>query len=139
MLEFMLFDAGLKDRFVEFIRARGIEATAQEDVIAGWAVKMREEIADADLEAIETCYDDLMAEQEELAEQQEGWVERHLAGVDVTLADGRTRTVRLDAQTAARLLEHFPPEEVQAIVEAVARGLEGDSDAPLCKGPLPGR
>lgn len=137
MLEFMLFNDHLKDRFVDRIQRLGVVATVKADKVAGWVVMVREDIPEETLTAVEECYDHIMDEQEELAEKEEGWVERHLAGVDVTLSDGRRRTVRLDPHTASRLLEHFSPEEVQAIVEAIARGLEGDTDGPLCKGPVP--
>lgn len=133
MLEFMFFDEGLMQRFIAFARARGIICTSAVDRVAGWVVGLGEEMDDDTLADIEACYDGLMDEQEALAEQQEGWVEKHLAGVQVTLPDGTSRTVRLDAAMARRLLEHFAPREMQALVEAIAHSLAADGDGPICR------
>jgi len=64
----------------------------------------------------------------------QGWVDKHLAGVQITLPDGTPRTVRLDAAIARRLLEHFAPREVHSLVEAIARSLAADGDGPICRG-----
>lgn len=134
MLEFMFFNDGLKDRFLGFARRMGVAATAEADTVAGWVVRVREDIPEETLAAIEEFYDHSMNEQEELAESEEGWVERHVAGIEVRLADGRVRTVRLDGPIAAKLLAHHSPEEAQALVEAIAHSLERDDDGPLCRG-----
>jgi hypothetical protein len=74
-----------------------------------------------------------MAEQSALAEYDETLVAKRVVGVLVTLADGKTRTVRLDAATGNLLLARFSPEEAQRLVEAIARSVENPQDGPLCR------
>lgn len=134
MLEFMFFDETLMQRFLDFARDRGLACNAAPDRVAGWVVGLPEAMDTDLLAAIEARYDELMAEQETMTEQQTDWVEAHLAGVEVILGDGRVHTVRLEAPLAKRLLEHFAPREMQALVEAIARSLAADGDRPLCCG-----
>jgi plasmid stabilization system protein ParE len=58
-----------------------------------------------------------------------------VAGVTVTRADGSTCVVRLSAEVARPLLENFTPEQVQALVQAIAHSLDNPVDGPLCRRP----
>lgn len=132
-LEFMFFDDALRDRFVGFLSDRGIASRMRIDEIAGSVVELADELADEAVEEIEAEYDALMSEQMILAESKEDWVSHRVAGVTVTLADGRSCTVRLSGTLAGRLLEHFTPEEVHDLVQAIAQSVENPLDGPLCR------
>lgn len=132
-LEFMFFDDALRDRFVGFLSGRGIASSVRRDEIAGSVVELAGELADEAADEVEAEYEALMDEQMVLAETQEGWVSHRVAGVTVALADGRSCTVRLPPALAGRLLEHFTPEEVHDLVQAIALSVENPLDGPLCR------
>lgn len=134
MIEYQFFDDSLRDRFLARAASLGVPGEVSVDEIAGWSVAIPEEIDEAVAETLDGFYDTLMQEQEQLAGQNQAWVTKRLAGIQVTLGDGRMHTVRLDAATANRLLGNFTPAEAQQLVEAIARSFENSLDGPLCKG-----
>ena len=133
--EYMFFDEALRDRFMNFVAARGIASTVRKDEIAGFVVALPDGLDDALEEAIEAEYESIMDEQMLLAESDEDLVSHAVAGVMVTLADGTTRSVRIPPPIARRLFEHFTPEEVHEIATAIAQSVENPIDGPLCRKP----
>ena len=133
MLEFVFFDDGARLRFVDFLAARGLPCEQRPDTMAGCVVAVPEDLPDALFADIGERYDALMAEQSALAEHDETLVAKRVVGIQVTLADGTARTVRLDGATGNLLLARFTPEEAQRLVEAIARSVENPVDGPLCR------
>ncbi|MEP7181784.1 MAG: hypothetical protein ABI886_06335 [Betaproteobacteria bacterium] len=131
--DYSLFDEAMRDRFVEFVSATGVASEIRQDPMGGFVVALPEDLADAVLERIEAEYATLMNEQMVDAESKEGWVTHRVAGVTVTLADGRPCVVRLSGAIARRLFEHFTPEEVTALVSAIVQSVDNPVDAPLCR------
>ncbi|MBI3523897.1 MAG: hypothetical protein HY066_05110 [Betaproteobacteria bacterium] len=132
MFEYQFFDDHLRDRYLARAASLGVACEVSADQIAGSVVAVSEEIAEAAAEELDALYDTLMQEQAVLAGQNQDWVAKRLAGFQVTLSDGLTHTVRLDADNANRLLANFTPAEAQQLVEAIARSLENPLDGPLC-------
>lgn len=133
MLEYQFFDDTLRDRYLARAASLGVPSEVSTDEIAGSVVAIPEEIDENTADELDEFYDILMQEQAMLAEQNQDWVAKRLASIQVTLSDGRMRTVRLDAVTANRLLGSFTPAEAQQLVEAIARSLENPLDGPMCK------
>ncbi|MBI4988642.1 MAG: hypothetical protein HZC23_07460 [Rhodocyclales bacterium] len=131
--DYVFFDETLRDRFVRFASGHGIPSSVRKDEIEGYVVALPDGLADAMQEAVDDEYESLMDEQMLLAESSGELVGKRVAGVTVTLADGRSRVVRLPAPVARRLFEHFAPEEVHEIVSAIAQSLENPIDGPLCR------
>jgi len=132
-LEYLFFDASLRDRFMRFAADRGLPCATREDGVEGFVVELPEDLDDELEDALEEAYESLMDEQMALAEADSALVSKRVAGVTVALPDGRSRVVRLPAPVARRLLEHFTPEEVHEIVTAIAVSLENPIDGPLCR------
>lgn len=135
MLEYAFFDSALVQRFVDFAASRDIACQVEADAVAGSTVAVPDDLPDAEVDALDECYERLQAEQAESAQEQEGWVTKRLASVQVTRADGALFTVRLDAETANLLLGAFTPEEAQALVQAIVTSLDNPVDGPLCRNP----
>jgi hypothetical protein len=131
--EYIFFDEALRDRFAQFLKERSHPFDTRADNMEGFVVALRDEPADAALEEIEAHYQALMDEQMLLAESQAGWVTHQTAGITITRADGRTQVVRLSAELARPLLEHFTPEQAQALVQAIALSLDQPVSGPLCR------
>jgi hypothetical protein len=133
--EYIFFDEALRDRFVQFLAASSLAWETRADTMECFVVALLQEPDDALLNQIEAHYQALMDEQMLLAESRGDWVTHQVAGVTVTRADGSTCVVRLSAEVARPLLENFTPEQVQALVQAIAHSLDNPVDGPLCRRP----
>ena len=89
MMEYIFFDANMRDKFVEYATGLGVACDSRDDNM-GLVVAVPEDLDD-DLEA---RYDGLKDEQSELMSQMEGGL-REIAGFKLALPDGQTRMVPL--------------------------------------------
>jgi len=134
MLEYIFFDAELLGKFVNHARELGVECEKSDDSMGLMAV-VPDNLPEHQAHSLEQFYDQLLEEQSALVEQAEGGVIKHAAGIRVTLSDGRPCMIRLEPEMANRLLASFSLDEVQALVNAIARSVESPSDGPLCHTP----
>lgn len=118
MLEYIFFDAALRDRFMAYAESRGVGCTMQDDNM-GMVVAVPEDIAEETAMALERYYDELEDEQTELIAEEDGGL-RQLAGFRYRLPDGQPRRVSLQPEIANRLLAAFGMQEIQAMFETVA-------------------
>lgn len=132
MFEYMFFDEELRRRFIAFATGEGVPCVAAEDSM-GLVARVPEEIPEGVADALDDYYDELMEEQAELVDQADADATRQAAGVRVTLGDGRSCMVRLEPELANRLLAAFSLDEVQGLVQAIARSVENPDDGPVCK------
>jgi len=131
-VEYIFFDTELRDRFVQFLSVKGLACQTRDDVMEGFIVEIPDEPSDEMLDAVEAQYEALMDEQMAQAGSHPDWVKHEAAGVGITRLDGSACTVRLPAHLARSLIEHFTPDEIQALVTAIAHGLDNPINAPLC-------
>lgn len=127
MLEYIFFHESLRDRFVDFLRAHGVEAELSE--ADGLMVAVPDDLDDELSERIENEYDLLLQEHTEVMD---GILEKDVAGVRVVLANGMPATIRLDPDLLARLLQSISMEELRDMVQAIAEQVEHPDDRPLC-------
>lgn len=135
-MDYSFFDDALQARFTSKLDQLGIAWTVDVDPMGGTCVTTADDVDDEISDQVEEFYDALLDEQAQLAEKNEEWVKRRVAGVQVSLPNGELRTIALDSQTSNRLLENFTAEEVQQLVQAIADALSRDYYGPLCKIPL---
>ena len=120
MLEYIFFDAGLRDEFVAYTRNLGLTCELRDDNM-GLVVAVDEETLNDDLEdQLETRYEQLEKRQAELLAQEEGGL-KQLAGFRVNLPDGQSCQVPLPPEMANRLMASFSLEEIQTLLDTVAR------------------
>jgi hypothetical protein len=131
--EYIFFDEALRDRFVQYLTAQSIACRSRPDAMEGWVVELPDESDDDVSQAIEARYEVLMDEQMVLAESRQDWVSHRVVGVPITRGDGTSCVVRVPAEIARPLLEHFTPEQVHALVLAIAHSLDNPIDGPLCR------
>ncbi len=133
--EYVFFNEGLRDRFVDFVSEKGIASQMRPDEVEGFVVRLPEEMTDEVSDAIEDQYDALMREQMVLAEADASWATRQVMGVEITLASGRRCLVRIEGAMGRRLSEHFAPHEIHELVATIARSVENPVDGPVCGKP----
>jgi hypothetical protein len=131
MDEYIFFDAGLRDLFVDYAKGQGVVCELRDDNM-GMVVAVQEDLPEALVEALETRYDELQDEQSELMSKMEGGFGK-LAGFKLVLPDGRTCTVPLQPDMANRLLSSFSFEEIQVLFDTVARSVLDPKDSHLCE------
>ena len=119
MIEYIFFEAPLRNAFVEYAEGLGIACALHDDPM-GLVVAIPEDIAGNLEDALEERYDELQEEQAQLLAAEEGGLKR-LAGFRFGLPDGQSRMVPLQPDMANRLLAGFSLEEIRALFEAVAR------------------
>lgn len=130
MLEYVFFDTGLRQRFVDFLREHGVAAELSN--ADGYIAAIPEDLDDDLSERIDEVYDRLLQDNADLLESSEGGVERHAAGVRVQLSDGTPCMVRLAPELLARLLGCISLEELRDMVQEIALQVEDPDDLPVC-------
>jgi len=131
MLEYIFFDEDVLNRFMAYARQLGLECSKSDDVM-GLVAAIPDDLPEEQAELLEQYYDQLQEEQCVLVEQTEGGLIKHAAGIRVTLSDGRPCMIRLEPEMANRLLGCFSIDEVQELVNIVARSIESPDDGPIC-------
>lgn len=131
MLEYIFFDEGLLSRFMAYARQLGLECTKSDDLM-GMVAAIPENLPEEQTKLLEQYYDQLQDEQCSLVEQTDSGLVKHAAGIRVALSDGRPCMIRLEPEMANRLLGCFSIEEVQDLVNIVARSIELPDDGPIC-------
>lgn len=130
MLEYVFFDEGIRAKFVEFLRERGVEVECGDE--DGCIAAVPEDLDDELADEIDACYEMLLQETAELMEQGEDAMEKNVAGVTFQLSDGTPCTVRLDPDLVARILNCISMEELRDMVQLIASGVENPDNRPLC-------
>jgi len=133
MLDFIFFDAGIRDRFVAYLKHLQLASTVRDDHF-GWVVAVPEtQLTDTLMHELEATYDTLQDEQMRLTEQEAGGLEKHVAGFHVELPDGQTTTVAVPPDIANRLMANFTLEEIHTLFATVARSALQPNNDPICK------
>jgi len=130
MIEYIFFDATLRDKFVEYAEQRGVPCIASDDSM-GLVVAIAEDIPEDISDDIEDYYETLEDEQEEIS-QSNGDLNR-LAGFNFSLPDGQQRMLPLPSDMANRLLATFSLEEIQGLLNATAERTLNPNAEHLCK------
>lgn len=131
-MEYIFFDARLRDLFVEYAKGLGIACVLQNDSM-GLVVAVPEDLADDLTDLLETRYDQLQDEQSDLIDLAEGGSKK-LAGFRVELPEGQSCIVPLQPDLANRLLACFSFDEIHALFATVARSALNPADnSQLCQ------
>ncbi len=130
MIEYIFFDAALRDKFVAYARQHNVPCTATDDTM-GLLVAVPEDLPDDVADELEVYYDVLESEQANLSKA-EGDL-KHLAGFRFTLPNGESRMLPVRPDLAGRLLASFSLEEIQALFDAVADCTLNPNSEHLCQ------
>ncbi|MGD8589898.1 MAG: hypothetical protein PVG22_13815 [Chromatiales bacterium] len=132
MLEYVFFDERPWKSFLEFLENLGLtpKTTLSEGT---WLVELPEDIEDELFERIEAFNDQMLDYNEELVIEAEGDAHVHLAGINITLADGRIVQAAIDPKLMRRLLESVTPEELGGFVDRIVDAVEAPPGLGLCQ------
>ena len=130
MIDYIFFAAALRDRFVAFAAQHSVPCLLRDDPM-GLVVEIPEDLPEVLADELEDFYAVLEREQEKMS-LTDGELNR-LAGFGFKLPDGQARLVPVAADMANRLLENFTLEEIQGLLNAVARYALEPPNEHLCK------
>lgn len=130
MIEYIFFNAELRDRFVAYAEQHGVPCTATDDQM-GMVVEIPEDITDELSDEVEAFYETLEREQEAMSKE-DGDLNR-LAGFRFNLPDGQSRMLPIEPEIANRLMATFSLAEIQHLMEDVAHCTLFPSSEHLCK------
>lgn len=132
MFEYMFFDDDLRRQFVVFAHEHGAPCEIVEDSM-GLVAAIPEDIPEAVSDALDNYYDELLERQAERVDMAEGAATYQAAGIRVMLGEGRPCMIKLEPALANQLLAAFSLDEVQVLVQAIARSVENPDDGPICR------
>ena len=130
MIEYIFFEATLRDKFAVHGKKLGVECTLSDDPM-GLVVAIPEDIPEEVEDEMESFYSQLEREQENMS-LAEGDLHR-LAGFGFKLPNGEARLVPVQPDLANRLMEHFTLAEIQELLNTVARYSLEPPNEHLCK------
>jgi hypothetical protein len=132
MLEFVFFHPRPQQRFVAYLRERGIEATELTDAET-LGIGIPEDIDDRLLDEIETFYDEMMALDQEIFEAETTEAGHQAAGVVLNLGSGETVYARVDSGLLGKVMQVLSAEELGELVNAIVDAVEHPDRRPLCQ------
>jgi hypothetical protein len=129
MLEYILFHEQSVNRFIAWLERQAIPCERRNDDM-GLVVVVPDDLDDATSEAVESCYEQLLADSEALLEEAP---EKHAAALTIRLGDGRTVQAPVPPALLNKVLSAISVRELNQLVEAIVDSIEHPDDRPFCQ------
>ena len=134
MLEYVFFDERPRDQFVNFLQEKAVELKLEEDegVLKVW---IPEDLDDDLDEAIEDFYDDMMALNQQLYEDEnnEAEVGYNAAGIVLELNTGENVYAQVVPELLGRIMTVVTPDEFNTVVNAIVEAVENPDVRTPCQ------
>jgi len=134
MLEYVFFDERPRDQFVNFLQEKSVELKLEddEDLLKVW---ISEDLGDDLDEAIEDFYDDMMALNQQLYEDEnnEAEVGYNAAGIVLELNTGENVYAQVDPELLGRIMTVVTPDEFNTVVNAIVEAVENPDARTPCQ------
>jgi len=134
MLEYVFFDERPRDQFVTFLQEKSVELKLEEDegLLKIW---ISEDLDDDLDEAIEDFYDDMMALNQQLYEDEsnEAEVGYNAAGIVLELNTGENVYAQVNPELLSRIMTVVTPDEFNTVVNAIVEAVENPDARTPCQ------
>ena len=134
MLEYVFFDERPRDQFVTFLQQKSVELKLEENegLLKVW---ISEDLDDDLDEAIEDFYDDMMALNQQLYEDEnnEAEVGYNAAGIVLELNNGDNVYAQVDPELLGRIMTVVTPDEFNTVVNAIVEAVENPDARTPCQ------
>ena len=134
MLEYVFFDERPRDQFVTFLQEKSVELKLEEDegLVKVW---ISEDLDDDLDEAIEDFYDDMMALNQQLYEDEsnEAEVGYNAAGIVLELNTGENVYAQVNPELLGRIMTVVTPDEFNTVVNAIVEAVENPDARTPCQ------
>jgi len=134
MLEYVFFDERPRDQFVVFLQEKLVELKLEDDD-GLFKVWISEDLDDDLDEAIEDFYDDMMALNQQLYEDEnnEAEVGYNAAGIVLELNTGENVYAQVDPELLGRIMTVVTPDEFNTVVNAIVEAVENPDARTPCQ------
>ena len=134
MFEYVFFDERPRDQFVTFLQQKSVELKLEEDegLLKVW---ISEDLDDDLDEAIEDFYDDMMALNQQLYEDEnnEAEVGYNAAGIVLELNTGENVYAQVNPELLGRIMTVVTPDEFNTVVNAIVEAVENPDARTPCQ------
>ncbi len=136
MLDYIFFDTVLARKFKNHLTKVDIEFQTEKDddfgSVQGEIVSITDETSDEILDKLQTLYDELQEEMEQILEQGGDGLSMNAAGMKVQLKNGSMCTLRVEPAIVTRILTVLEFDELQAFIDNIAKSVEEPDDGHFC-------
>ena len=132
MLDYIFFHERLLDKYLCFLKERNIVHSQRRDEM-GLVVSIPEDLDDEIEEAADAYYEELLASQEELMEEEGDPLDKNFAALTVNLSDGRVVYAPVRPALLNQLLTIISAQELGEVVDAIVSAVENPDVRPICK------
>jgi len=131
MLEYIFFHTAPKQQFIDYLSQHHIAYVEQDDAM-GMVVAVSEDLGDSIEDAIETRYDELMENAEELLNEGGEAAEKDNAAITITLDDGQTIYASVSPNVINRVLSVITTQELNDLVNSIVTSVLNPDERSLC-------
>lgn len=132
MLDYIFFHQQSLDRFVDHLQQHAIPYQTRDDDM-GLVVAIPDDLPDAITDPLDAYYEKLLDQAESEFSDADESAEKHVAGLNITLSDGRTASVEVSPELLNRILNAITIEELNGLVDAIVSSVEKPDNRPLCQ------
>ena len=131
MLEYIFFHDGPRRQFLQYLESHDIPHVEQNDTM-GMIVAVPEDMGEDIEDKIETNYDELMENAEELLIEDGEGAEKDVAAITISLQSGETIYASVDSKVLNRILGVITTQELNDLVNSIVSSVENPDDRPFC-------
>ncbi|MGB5282705.1 MAG: hypothetical protein WBM38_03475 [Arenicellales bacterium] len=131
MLEYIFFHDKPRQQFIQYLVQHEVPYTEQDDSM-GMVVAVPEDLDEKTEVDIETRYDELMDNAEELLIEDGDTAEKDVAAITISLQCGETVYASVDPKVLNRILGVITTQELNDLVNSIVSNVENPDKRPFC-------
>jgi hypothetical protein len=131
MLEYIFFHDELRKQFIQYLAQQDIAYVEQNDSM-GMVVAVPEDMGEEIHDTIETHYEKLMENAEELLVSDGEAAEKNVAAITITLDDGKTIYASVSPSVINRVLAVITNQELNDLVNSIVSSVLDPAESPIC-------
>ena len=131
MLEYIFFHDEPRKQFIQYLAQQDIAYVEQNDSM-GMVVAVPEDMGEEIEDTIETHYDKLMENAEELLVSDGEAAEKNVAAITITLDDGKTIYASVSPSVINRVLAVITNQELNDLINSIVSSVLDPDESPIC-------
>jgi len=131
MLEYIFFHDEPRKQFINYLVKKDIPYEEQNDSM-GMVVAVSEDLGEDLEDVIETRYNELMENAEELLTEDGVSAEKDVAAITITLDDGKTIYASVSPNVINRILAVISTQELNDLVNSIVSSVLNPDKRPIC-------
>lgn len=132
MLEYIFFHDEPRKQFIQYLAQRDVPYAEHDDSM-GMVVSVPEDMGEEIEQAVETRYDEVMENAEELLAEDGEQAEKDVAAITITLDNGKTVYASVSPKILNSILTVITPQELNDLVDSIVTSVQNPDERPLCK------